>query len=156
MTPIVLVTATEHTKGSSVFTGPSDLTFQTAPTDEAALAEAVTHHGCRAVVIGAQRYEGPLYHALATNARSAGTVTGGALLARFGVGHDGVDKRLARELGIVVTNTPGTLDVSVAELTLWLIGCLHRHVATVHGRFVAGSWSGRDGSRSLLFNIFFF
>jgi lactate dehydrogenase-like 2-hydroxyacid dehydrogenase len=93
------------------------------------------------VVIGAQRYEGPLYRALAGNASS-----GGALIARFGVGHDGVDKRLARELGITVTNTPGTLDVSVAEHTLWLIGCFSRHVASGHGRFVAGAWSGTTGT----------
>ncbi len=32
-----------------------------------------------------------------------------ALLARFGVGHDNVDKSLARRHGIFVTNTPGTL-----------------------------------------------
>ncbi len=151
MTPTVLVTALEQAKGAAVFAEPSDISFQTAPADEAGLAEAVLRHGSRAVVIGAQRYEGPLYRALAGNAAigslQGGSAQGGsALIVRFGVGHDGVDKRLARELGITVANTPGTLDISVAEHTLWLIGCLVRHVATVHGRFVAGSWSGITGS----------
>ena len=142
----VLVTAPESAKGAAVFAAPGDPAFLAAPADEAGLAEAITRYGCRAVVIGPQRYEGPLYRALAGTTQSGGGRAGGALIARFGVGHDGVDKPLARELGITVTNTPGTLDISVAEHALWLIGGLTRHLATVHGRLVAGSWAGITGS----------
>ena len=141
MTQTVLVTATEHAKGGAVFADRPDFTFLPAPADEAALAEAVRSHDCRAVVIGAKRYEGPLYAAIAHAARGRG-----ALLARFGVGHDGVDKAQAGALGILVANTPGTLDASVAEHAFWLIGCLTRHVADLHGRFRAGEWAGTQGT----------
>lgn len=141
MRPTVLITATEHTKGTAVYGAADDLTIHSVPADEAAVAEAVTRLGCHTVVLGAAKYEGPVYQALAKAAAGRG-----ALIARFGVGHDGIDKPLARSLGITVTNTPGTLDASVAELTWWLIGSLVRHVATVHGRFVGGAWSGITGS----------
>ncbi len=141
MTSTVLVTATEHTKGGAAFADRPDLAFLPAPVDEAALAAAVLANDCRVVVIGAKRYAGPLYAALARTARGRG-----ALLARFGVGHDGVDKAVAHGLGILVANTPGTLDTSVAEHTFWLIGCLVRHVADLHARFRGGEWAGTPGS----------
>ncbi|MBA3937549.1 MAG: hypothetical protein H0X38_08805 [Planctomycetes bacterium] len=141
MIPTVLVTAPEHVKGGAVFTECADIAFLPVPADEAELAEAVLRHDCQAVIIGAKRYVGPLYAALARTARGRAT-----LLARFGVGHDGVDKAQARALGILVTNTPGTLDASVAEHTFWLIGSLVRHVADLHGRFRAGEWAATPGT----------
>ena len=38
----------------------------------------------------------------------------GGVIARFGVGYDGVNLSLAAEKGIVVTNTPGALANAVA------------------------------------------
>ena len=77
----------------------------------------------RAVIVGVAPYRGPLYQALGRK--------NGAIIARFGVGHDSVDKLLARQYGIVVTNTPGVLDISVAEHSIWLMGCLARKIVPV-------------------------
>ncbi len=142
----VLVTQKEFGKGEDVFKSASGLRFTPAPADEASLAQAVLAQNCRAVVVGVERYSGPLYEALEKtgglpNAQGAR----GALIARFGVGHDGVDKALARRKNIIVTNTPGALDISVAEHAIWLMGCLARNVSAMEARFRLGEFPSQTG-----------
>src|ERR1043166_4972343 len=98
MPETVIITEKEHVKAAEVFARTSNFAVVPAPADEAALAAAVTDCRARAVIIGIERYTGPLYRAL--HKVGAGR---GAIIARFGVGHDG-DKALARENGIVVCN----------------------------------------------------
>jgi len=140
MPEVVLVTELEYAKAEAFFLAQSELDLICAPADEQSLAEAVLRHRARAVILGAKPYRGPLYEALGQSAGAAG-----AILARFGVGHDGVDKPLARQHGIVVTNTPGVLDASVAEHAMWLLGSLARHVAALHVRFHAGQFVPETG-----------
>ena len=52
------------------------------------------------------------------------------MIARFGVGHDGIDKALATRAGVLCTNTPGVLDQSVAEFTMLLILAAARHLTS--------------------------
>ncbi len=137
MSDIVLVTEKEYRKGEAVFRAAEGVRCEAAPDDEAGLAAAVASHGARAVIIGVAPYRGPLYDALGA--------TGGGLIARFGVGHDGVDKAAARRHGIAVTNTPGALDASVAEHAVWMMGALARRVAALHGQFRTGSFAGEGG-----------
>jgi lactate dehydrogenase-like 2-hydroxyacid dehydrogenase len=85
-------------------------------------------------------YFGPLYEALAETAGERG-----ALIARFGVGHDSIDKRQAAARGIVVTNTPGVLDQSVAEHAMWLMGSLARNVARGDANLREGRFQGTAG-----------
>jgi phosphoglycerate dehydrogenase-like enzyme len=51
------------------------------------------------------------------------------VIARYGVGVDGVDLKAAHEKNIVVTNTPGANSASVAELTLGLMLVLARQLS---------------------------
>ncbi len=138
MSEIVLVTQQEFDKAADIFRAATDVTCEPAPADEAALAAAVAARGARAAIVGVAPYRGALYEALGKH--------GGALLARFGVGHDGIDKPLARQNGILVTNTPGVLDQSVAEHTLWLMGSLARRVAQSHEALRAGKFAGQTGT----------
>ncbi|MBI2302198.1 MAG: hypothetical protein HYU66_25120, partial [Armatimonadetes bacterium] len=116
------------------------LSMLPAEEGEAALAEAVRATGCRAVIVGVVKYTGPLYEALAEAAGGRG-----ALIARFGVGHDSLDKPLARRHGIVVTNTPGVLDASVAEHTFALLLGLCRNVGRGHAGMLAGRFEAATG-----------
>ena len=50
------------------------------------------------------------------------------LVANYGVGYDTVDVAACRRRGIAVTNTPGVLDSTVADLTLALILACRRHL----------------------------
>lgn len=140
MRECVLVTEAEYDKGQDVFAGVLDLDLVRIGAAEPLLANTIAARRVRAVIIGHNRYTGPLYTALGRNGGESG-----ALLARFGVGHDGLDKSLARTHGIAVTNTPGTLDASVAEHVFWLLGCLAKPIVRLDGQFRAGQFAGHTG-----------
>jgi phosphoglycerate dehydrogenase-like enzyme len=111
MPSIVLVTEPEYRRGDMVFTSSTRFTFLSAPTDEAALVGAIAEAGARHVIVGGQPYREALYTALPR----------GSVVARFGVGHEWIDKRKATAAGLLCTNTPSVLDQSVAELTFLLV-----------------------------------
>ena len=140
MSETILVTQVEYGKGEQVFRTAADFRIEPAPPEEQALADAVLAAKARAVIVGVHPYSGPLYTALATIAAGRG-----AIIARFGVGHDSVDKRLAAEHGITVTNTPGVLDQSVAEHALWLMGNLARRITLCQENLRAGRFQGPSG-----------
>ena len=136
----VVITRPEFEKGRPEFTSQEDLAVRVSPPDEATLARHVRESGSRAVIVGVSPYGGPLYEALGETAGSRD-----ALIARFGVGHETIDKSRARKNGILVTNTPGVLDRSVAEHTVGLVLALARHVASVSADMTSGHWSPREG-----------
>ncbi len=140
MSNIVLVTESEFRKGEEVFSSADGVELEPVAADEAALAVAVRARRCRAVIVGVQPYRRELYEALASVAGQ-----GPAVIARFGVGHDSIDKQQALVHGIWVTNTPGVLDQSVAEHTIWLMGALARHLPSADGTLRAGAFGGATG-----------
>ena len=91
--------------------------------EEENLARCIRDSRAKITILGTYRYRGQLYQALA---ESAGE--GPALIARHGVGYDGVDLELCKNNNIMVTITPGTLDQSVAEHTVALILSLVRNI----------------------------
>ncbi len=140
MSETILVTELGYRKGEAVFRAVESHRVICVPAGEAALADAVLANDCRAVIVGIDPYRGPLYEALARTADGRG-----ALIARFGVGHDNIDKPLAVRHGIHVTNTPGALDASVAEHAFWLMGELARRVGRAEARLRSGDFSAPPG-----------
>lgn len=67
------------------------------------------------------------------------------VIARYGVGVDNVDLTVAREKGIVVTNTPGANSVSVAELALGLMLALARQIPEAVEAVHQGKWPRYSG-----------
>lgn len=134
----IAVTEPEYRKAEAVFraTENEGLLCVGVPAGEQPLVKAVRSIAARHVIVGVEPYVGPLYEAL-----SAGSV-----IARFGVGHDSVDKAQATARGLYCTNTPGALDDSVAEHTINLLLAAARHTVTVAGAMAAGRWQGRVGS----------
>lgn len=132
---IIPVTTLEYEKGRTVFERATDYAFTPVEDDEQVLAAFVEEHGCRAVVVGVTPYIGPLYEALPK----------GGLILRFGVGTDSLDRVRTRTRDIKVANTPGALDRSVAEHTLFLSGALVRHIVSGSDTLKAGSWSPETG-----------
>jgi lactate dehydrogenase-like 2-hydroxyacid dehydrogenase len=141
MPEVILVTEEEYHRAEPTFRAVGDWHIEPAPAQEQRLAELVRLRSSHAVIVGVERYAGPLYESLA----AAGAGRGGAIIARFGVGHDSIDKSQARRYGIVVTNTPGVLDVSVAEHVLWLMGNLARKISRLDARFRAGEFAPETG-----------
>lgn len=99
--------------------------------EESALARAIAEHAARYVVVGSVRYESALYNALPR----------GGVIARFGVGHDGIDKEKASAAGLLCTNTPGVLDESVAELAILLMLAAARHFPKLTAEMRQGTWA---------------
>lgn len=118
MKQVVVVTQKEFEKGRDVFAACDEVRCETSPREEEPLAAKVRETGAKAVIVGVEKYVGPLYEALE-----------GGIIARFGVGCDGIDRKLCEKHNIILTNTPGALDRSVAELATWLMGAVARKVA---------------------------
>jgi len=120
----VICTEAEFVKGEKNFRryGP-DYSWIPCQEEEENLARCIHDSKARIAILGTYRYQGQLYQALA---ESAGE--GPAMIARHGVGYDGVDLDLCKKNNIMVTITPGTLDQSVAEYTVALILSLVRDI----------------------------
>jgi phosphoglycerate dehydrogenase-like enzyme len=131
----VVVTEPEFRRAEQYFASTTKWTFVPAPPGEAELSDAIRQHGARHAVLGPVAYTGRLYEALPR----------GGVLARYGVGHDGIDKARATTAGLLCTNTPGVLHQSVAELTMLLILAAARHLPAVAGAMREGAWAPRPG-----------
>jgi D-3-phosphoglycerate dehydrogenase len=68
------------------------------------------------------------------------------VIARYGVGVDGVDLAAARARGIVVTNTPGANAASVAELTIAMMLALARQLTEAVAATRRGQWPRLSGT----------
>jgi phosphoglycerate dehydrogenase-like enzyme len=131
----VLVTDPEYRKGERCFVAASELECLSAPEGEQELAAAIRESQSRYVIVGNRKYSGPLYDALPA----------GGVVARLGVGHDGIDKVRATAAGLFCTNTPGVLDQSVAEHTMLLIAAAARRLLAASASMTSGAWSAPAG-----------
>jgi glyoxylate reductase len=61
------------------------------------------------------------------------------IVSNFAVGYNNVDVDAARELGVVVTNTPGVLTEATADLTMALILAVTRRIVEGDAEIRAGS-----------------
>jgi D-3-phosphoglycerate dehydrogenase len=66
-------------------------------------------------------------------------------ISRHGVGFDNVDVGAATRARVVVTITPGTNHVAVAELALGMMICVARKVVAMRDALAAGDWRRDPG-----------
>lgn len=118
MKQVICVTEKEFYKAEKLFKNSELFDFIPANLQENILAETIQKNNAFGVVVGIDNYVDSLYRSL----------TKGGVIARFGVGHDGIDKDKATENGLIVTNTPNVLTDSVAEHAIWLMGALARQI----------------------------
>ncbi|SDY16749.1 2-hydroxyacid dehydrogenase [Citreimonas salinaria] len=64
------------------------------------------------------------------------------LLANFGVGYNHIDVAAARDAGVAVTNTPGTVTDATADIALTLMLMSTRRAAEGERMVRAGQWKG--------------
>jgi lactate dehydrogenase-like 2-hydroxyacid dehydrogenase len=133
--PRVLVTESEYRKAEARFGGAPGLECLRAPNAEAELASAVREARASHAIVGSGTYSNALYDALPA----------GGVIARFGVGHDGIDKIKATASGLLCTNTPGVLNQSVAEHTMMLIAAAARTLVAMSANLAKGVWDPMIG-----------
>jgi len=132
---MVLVTESEYRKAEACFVSASGLDCRRAPDLEADLASSIREARAVYVVVGPLTYAGALYEALPA----------GGVIARFGVGHDGIDNARATEAGLLCTNTPGVLDQSVAEHTMLLVAAAARRLVAASASMAQHVWDPVTG-----------
>lgn len=131
----VLIVDRVYKRSRDQFDRAEEIEFVSVAKEEAAIAEAIAAEKAAAVVLATDKYVGPLYDALPEK----------GLIARYGVGHDSIDKQQATAKRQFVTITPGVLDNSVAEHVLFLMGCLARQLATQDAQVKGGVWNKTTG-----------
>jgi len=62
------------------------------------------------------------------------------LVARWGVGFDAVDIEAATAAGVMVSNTPGVLDETVADLAFGLMLSVARQIHVGHANMMKNAW----------------
>lgn len=134
--PVVVIADTIYRKARKVFDGATGFKLVVSEATEEALAGIVERENAFCVVIDARKYTGPLYKKMSP----------GGLIARFGVGYDGVDMVQASACGLVVTNTPGVLDSTVAESTVFLAAEVLRKFGAADGDMKQGRWQSFMGN----------
>jgi phosphoglycerate dehydrogenase-like enzyme len=112
-----------------------DLVFpaRNAQMTEAELLDVLP--GCVASLAGSEPYT--------RNVIEVAAAKGLRVIARAGVGYDGVDVAAATDHGVSVTFAPGTNHDAVAEHTFALILALAKSVVAQHNKTVAGEWPRR-------------
>lgn len=63
------------------------------------------------------------------------------IITTTGVGYDGIPLAAARERGVVVTNTPGVLDGTVAEFAVGMLLALLRRIPAADAHVRGGHWA---------------
>ncbi|MFW6367501.1 MAG: NAD(P)-dependent oxidoreductase, partial [bacterium] len=132
----IAVTDLEYDKAKEVFANAEGFECVRTSSDEEILARTIREQGISHAVVGVRKYTSSLYEALPE----------GGVIARFGVGYDGLDLRQASERGILCCNTPGVLDQSVAECAVGLMLDAARHVARCACELRTGNWQNRVGT----------
>lgn len=66
-------------------------------------------------------------------------------IANYGVGYNNIDIAYATELGIPVTNTPGVLTETTADLAWALLMATARKIPQAHNYTLSGQWKGPGG-----------
>ena len=134
----IAVTQLEYDKGKTEFESAAEegLICFPAPKDEKGLAAAIREKGAGHAILGVDVYSGELYQAMPK----------GGVLARYGVGYDGLNIQKATENGILITNTPGVLEESVAEHTVALILCAARNIPELNRGTRNGKWPQRSNT----------
>jgi glyoxylate reductase len=134
--PLVLVSAPEFVRSEITFRSASAFTCEPAPPADEEFAATIRERKARHVIIGPFPYTAAIYGALAT----------GSVIARYGVGYDGVNLAAATRAGLLCTNTPNVLHQSTAELGMALLSAASRNVELGASEMRAGRWSPSTGT----------
>lgn len=63
-----------------------------------------------------------------------------AVVAKWGIGIDGIDTAAAERLGVTVVNTPGMFGDEIADYAFGYLISLHRHLHRLHAGVTQGGW----------------
>lgn len=133
--PLVLISAPEFTRSEATFKSVTTFRCESAPPADADLAVAIRNLNARHVIVGPFPYQSEIYKALPR----------GRVVARYGVGYDGINLAGATAAGLFCTNTPNVLHQSTAELAMVLLAAGARHIEQAATTMRASKWAPSTG-----------
>lgn len=139
---MILITLPEFRKASAVYRASGQEILLVEP-DEKSFLDAIHQTRASHAIVGMVRYSEAVYRALGENASVRGEES--ALLCRFGVGMDSVNREFARKWNVRLANTPGVLNRSVAEHTFWLLGAAAKRLGSANASVRDGSFAPQTG-----------
>ncbi len=118
-----------------------------------ARVEAIYIHGPKGELLDIKEWSKRLPECEVMLPRGVQRITGRVMLinpnlrgiANYGVGYDSIDVKSATELGIPVTNTPGVLSETTADLAWALLMATARKIPQAHHYVTSGQWKGFGG-----------
>lgn len=110
----------------------AELVYPPRPAQMTEAELLATLPGCVASLAGSEPYT--------RRVLEAGAAAGLKLVARAGVGYDGIDVGAARDLGVLVTYAPGTNHEAVGEGALMLMLALAKRLIHQHQSIQKGAW----------------
>jgi phosphoglycerate dehydrogenase-like enzyme len=131
----IIITEQEFRKGEAIFRNAAEVRCIASSEEEDALAAAIRQAGSHFAIVGPRAYRDALYAALPR----------GGMIARFGVGYEGIDINKASRAGLLCTNTPKVLNQSVAEFTVLLILAAARRLVPMARGMANNVWTPIGG-----------
>jgi glyoxylate reductase len=104
-----------------------------APLSSAQIADGFASHDALAPTVSDQ---------ITADIIAAGSAGSGRLISNYGVGVNHIDLSAAKSIGMAVSNTPGVLTDSTADLTLTLMLMISRRAGEGERELRAGQWDG--------------
>lgn len=135
MSSLVLVSEPEFVRAEALFKSTTAVRCLPGPPRDAELAAAIRQAGARHAIVGPFAYREAIY----------GSLPRGGVLARFGIGYDGIDLARATAAGLLCTNTPDVLHQSVAELIALFMLSAARRLLPLSGAMQRGLWAPAEG-----------
>lgn len=132
---LVLVSEPEFVRAETLFRSTTFVRCVAGPAADEQLAEAIRKTGARHAIVGPLTYPKAIYAA----------VPRGGVIARFGIGYDGINLARATESGLLCTNTPDVLHQSVAELAALFMLAAARHLVPFATDMQHGVWKPAGG-----------
>jgi phosphoglycerate dehydrogenase-like enzyme len=130
------VSAPEFVRSEVTFKTATTFTCESAPPTDAELASVIRDRKARHVIVGPFPYAREIYRALPR----------GSVVARYGVGYDGINLAEATRAGLFCTNTPNVLHQSTAELAMVLLAAAARHIEPLAASMRGSTWAPSTGT----------
>ncbi len=128
--PKIIVVDNVYRKSKEIFDSLTDLEVVVSTAEEHALAKIIKETRAFAAIVDVERYNDEFYEAFER----------GGVVARFGVGYDGIILEKIKAKKLILTNTPGILESTVAEFTVLLAGEVARKVGASSEKLKSGEW----------------
>lgn len=127
----VIIQESVFKKGQRIFNASKLQVYRFHDEDEDVALQYQKNTGAMCIIVGAGRFTPRFFNSLKP----------GTLMIRYGVGYENIPVTCFKERNLLAANTPGTLDVSVAEHAMTLMLASARGIINANKAIDEGRWT---------------